>query len=251
MKGEKVVMNNDFLDKIQGKFRDIVNENELLEKEIIVSCGVLTPQEAIGDPGRGDFPIQKGKEKLMQAGFGNSYGQAFTDMPAVWQGKLGDLVTIPLTTNSNRAIFISGMNGVLKDLAMAEHTVHCKDQGLGRCSQELVTTIKKEFGQPRIALFGLQPAMAEALLKEFNLRIFDLDADNIGQTKFGIVIEDGICNLAQVEEWADIFLVTGSTLCNNSIGPFLEIKKPVIFFGTTIAGTAKLLGLKWFCPESV
>ncbi|NLL53085.1 MAG: hypothetical protein GX207_02680 [Peptococcaceae bacterium] len=241
---------NAFLRRVQESFKEIVVKNELNEKNIDVSCSVLTAQEAIGNPERKDFPIQKGKEKMMQACFGCSYGQAFTDMPNTFSGKVKELTTMSLETNYERAVFISGVNAVLRELNMADHTIHCKDDGPKACSSELAEMIEKEYGTPKIALFGLQPAMAEVLHKKFPLRIFDLDDDNIGQEKFGTIIENGMCEIADVEAWADLFLVTGSTVCNNSINNFLQLKKPVIFFGTTISGPAALLGLKRFCPQS-
>lgn len=239
-----------FLKKMQQDFGELVTKNDLIEKEISITCAVLTAQEAIGDPGRKDFPIQKGKEKLMQACFCDSLGQAFTDMPDVYRGKVRELVTMPLKTNADLARFTSGMNAVLRSLKMADNTIHCKDEGPKKCSLELAEKIEKEYGKPKIAMFGLQPAMVEVLADKFPIRVFDLDPDNIGQVKFGIMIENGICNMAEVEEWADLFLVTGSTICNGSIVHFLKIKKPVIYFGTTIAGAARMLGLNRFCPQS-
>ncbi|UWG98525.1 hypothetical protein LPY66_06910 [Dehalobacter sp. DCM] len=240
-----------FLEKLQKDFRELAEKNELGDQEITITCSVLTAQEAIGDPGREDFPIQKGKEKLMQACFGSSKGQAFTDMPNTFTGKMKDITTMPLNTNYDRAVFISGLNAAMRELKMADRTVHCKDDGPKQCSLELAEMIAKEYGNPRIALFGLQPAMADALSNHFQLRIFDLDDDNIGKEKFGTIIENGMCNIEEVEEWADLFLVTGSTICNGSIVSFLPIKKPVVFFGTTIAGAASLLGLKRFCPQAL
>ncbi|MEL7568864.1 MAG: DUF364 domain-containing protein [Dehalobacterium sp.] len=239
-----------YLEKIQKAFQELVTKNDLIEKEVTITCSVLSAQEAIGNPGRKDFPIQKGKEKLMQACFGDSLGQAFTDMPNVYRGKVKELAAMPLQTNSDRAIFISVINAVLRDLKIVNHTIHCKDDGPQKCSLELAAKIKKEYGTPLIALFGLQPAIVESLSDKFPLRVFDLDEDNIGKVKHGILIENGICDMEEIEEWADIFLVTGSTICNGSIVNFLKIKKPVIYFGTTIAGAAQLLGLNRFCPKS-
>ena len=49
--------------------------------------------------------------------------------------------------------------------------------------------------------------------------------------------------------WCDIALVTGTTMVNGTING-IETEKPVIFFGVTIAGPARLLGLAHFCPFS-
>ncbi len=64
---------------------------------------------------------------------------------------------------------------VLRELKIADHTLYCKDDDPQKCSLELAGAIEKEYGKLKIALFGLQPAIAEALSNLFALRIFDLD----------------------------------------------------------------------------
>jgi len=80
------------------------------------------------------------------------------------------------------------------------------------------------------------------------MRVLDLDPDNIGQTRHGAYIEGGEA-ADEVLEWADMLLVTGTTLANGSIDMFLT-NKPVIFYGTTIAGAASIMGWDRFCPCS-
>ncbi|NOQ33460.1 MAG: hypothetical protein GQ567_04585, partial [Methanosarcinales archaeon] len=65
---------------IQEKFEKIVADNNLSEEAVTVRAKPLTPEEAIGNPEGDDFPILKGKERMMQAEFRGSFGQAFTDM---------------------------------------------------------------------------------------------------------------------------------------------------------------------------
>ena len=84
-------------------------------------------------------------------------------MPDIFTGKIKDLTTMALNTNNERAVFISGLNAVMRELKMTDCTIHCKDDGPKKCSSELADMVEKEYGDPRIALFGLQPAMAEAL----------------------------------------------------------------------------------------
>jgi hypothetical protein len=236
--------------KLQSELAKLAEENGLSERDVEIICSVLTAREAIGDPERNDFPIQKGKEKMIQACFGSSCSQVFTDMPNIFTGRIKDLISMPLKTNYERAVFVSGLNAVLRELKMTDRTIHCKDDGPKKCALELAEMIEKEYGNPRIALFGLQPAMADVLSKKYELRVFDLDEDNIGKNKFGITVENGMCDLEEVEGWADMFLVTGSTLCNGSIINFLPVQKPVVYFGITVAGAASLLGWKRFCPQS-
>jgi hypothetical protein len=74
-----------------------------------------------------------------------------------------------------------------------------------------------------------------------------MDQDNIGQEKFGVVID----NPGRTSEnlgWCDIALVTGTTVVNDTIEQF-GATKPVVFYGVTISGAARLLGLNRFCPS--
>lgn len=243
-------MENDFCCTIQKKFKDLAVEYDLSGSNVTIEASVLTIKEAIGSPHRNDFPLQKGKEKLMQACCNGYYGQAYTDMPDNFSGTIKEIVSLPLKNNYQRAVLVSSFNAVLRSLDLCGNTIHCKDCQPEECSGKLVEMIKTTYGNPKIALFGLQPAMAEALAGKFDLRIFDLDPENIGREKFGVIMENGDCRIEGVEEWADVLLVTGSTICNGTLFCFLSLQKPVVFFGTTIAGTAAVFGLNHFCPES-
>ncbi|WP_158212348.1 hypothetical protein [Natranaerobius trueperi] len=41
--------------------------------------------------------------------------------------------------------------------------------------------------------------------------------------------------------------MTGSNLANGKICNFLDLDKQVIFYGTTVAGTAEILNINRFC----
>ncbi len=236
--------------KLQPFIDDILKDPALASAEVTVNCKELTPEEALGSPGRDDFPLQKGKEKLMQAEINGCSGQAYTDLPGNFTGSLKEALTLPPVNNYHRAVIIAALNAVCCKIKEATSTVHCRDQGPGECSKILLDTIAEKFGNPRIAVIGLQPAMVEQLARRFETRVFDLDPDNIGQEKYGVTIESGDYNLEQIEEWCDLLLVTGSSVVNGTIDPFLNRKKPVLFYGTTIAAPAAYLGLNRYCPVS-
>jgi hypothetical protein len=98
-------------------------------------------------------------------------------------------------------------------------------------------------------MVGLQPRMLEAFSREFEVRVTDLDENNIGQEKYGIIIGPPQRTKANLN-WCDVALITGTTLINNTIGEF-KTEKPVIYYGATITGPAHLLGLRHFCPYSL
>ena len=214
--------------------------------EVKVKVRTLTPQEAIGDPEHDDYPLIKGKERMMAAQFRGCQGQAFTDRFGDFEGCLADVAELELTNNFRRAVFIATLNAVLRARGTIDRTVHCKDEAPPQCAEKLAEMVAREYGSPKVALVGLQPRMAQALAKRFRLRITDMDRDNIGQEKFGVVVEGEEAN-PDMLDWCDLALVTGTTFSNASVSRMLG-DKPTVFYGVTVAGPAALLGLNRFCP---
>jgi len=233
------------LEILRENLARIVQQNNLGPEEIIVRAFPLSLEEAIGNPEDRDYPLITGRERLMQAEFKNSLGQAFTDMYGDFNGRLSDIMEMDLTNNFRRALFISSLNAITKHLGLITKTIHCKNEEPRECSYELVKYVEKNYGHPKIAFIGFQPRMVEALSSRFELKITDMDEDNIGTEKFGTII----CSPENIREhlnWCDIALVTGSTIVNNTIDQF-SVSKPVVYYGITISGVAKLLGLNHFC----
>ncbi|WMJ79735.1 DUF364 domain-containing protein [Clostridium sp. MB40-C1] len=239
----------DFYGELLEKFKDIVDKNNLLNEEINIKGRILTTEEAIGNPVRRDYPIIKGQEKLIQAEFKGEKGQAFTDMPGEFSGTISEIINRPINTNFDIAILISTLNAVCKYLKIIDRSVHCKDEEPEECAKKLVEYIKENYGNPKIALIGLQPAMLERLSQNFNIRVVDLDKAKIGKIKFGVEVENAEEKTEDVLNWCDIIMATGSTVTNDTIRKFFN-EKPVVFFGTTIAGAAELMNLHRFCPCS-
>ena len=236
----------DFYNDIKERFFNLIKEKELISSKVeVVSARTLTPQEVIGKPERDDFPLLKGKEVMIQADFNGGLGQAFTDMPGNYSGSLQEVLDLPLDNNFNRAVFISTLNAVLRYLNYISKTVHCKDKEPGECAAHLVDYVKERFGNPRIALIGMQPAMVETLAAQFEIRVVDLDPDNVGQRRCGVLIEDA-AHTKEILSWADVILATGTTVVNDTLTPLL-IEKPIIFYGVTIAGVAYLKGYEQYC----
>ena len=235
-------------DDLKSKVLKLCRENRLLEEKIHVRARTLTPEEAIGNPEGDDFPLQKGKERLMQAEFRDARGQAFTDRFGDFEGTLEEIFSMPLENNFRRAVFVAALNAVLRHLGLIEGTVHCRDQGPTECAAQMASYIEERFGRVKVTQVGFQPRIAEAMARTFPFRLLDLDPDNIGQEKFGVIVEGPDANDEAVD-WADLLLVTGTTLVNDTIGRFLT-GKPVIFYGTTIAGAASLMGWDRFCGAS-
>jgi uncharacterized protein (DUF4213/DUF364 family) len=231
---------------MKQELRRMIDENRWGSEMVRVTAMPLSPEEAIGAPEDQDYPILKGKERIMEAEFRGAKGHAFTDMYGNFSGTLIEVSTMVFKNNFRRAVFVSTLNAVMRYLRKVEGTIHCKDQDPPRCAQELVSDIRNRFGHPRIAMVGFQPRMVQALSKAFDIRVTDMDPDNIAQKKFGLVIgspQETAANLS----WSDLSVVTGTTVTNGTLLDFL-VEKPSIFYGVSIAGAAKLLDLVRFCP---
>ena len=236
----------DFYKDIKEEFFNLIKEKDLMSSKVaVVSARTLTSQEVIGRPERDDFPLLKGREVMIQADFKGSFGQAFTDTPGNYHGTLKEILDMSLDNNFERAIFISTLNAVLRYLKYISKTVHCKDKEPEECAAYLVDYVKERFGNPRIAFIGMQPAMVEALAAQFEMRVVDLDPDNVGQKRCGVLIED-VAHTKQILSWADVILATGTTVVNDTLTSLL-IEKPIIFYGVTIAGVAYLKGYEQYC----
>ncbi|NLO27139.1 MAG: hypothetical protein GX113_03005 [Actinobacteria bacterium] len=212
----------------------------------VVSARPLTPDEAIGRPERTDFPILKGKEFMMEARFRDCRGHAFTSEPGHFEGTIGEILGRPLLTDFDRALVVATANALLAHLGLTENTAHCRDDGPRQCADGIARYIRDRFGSPRLAIIGFQPAMIAALAPEFSVRVTDMDPDNIGQERAGVLIE-GVENTKEILDWADVLLVTGTTLANNTLDGLLSAK-PTVFYGVTIAGAAALFGYERYCP---
>lgn len=240
----------DFYCGLKESFERLLEENGLLKEEAHIYAKSLSPEEAIGITERKDFPILTGKDVMVEAQCMGAKGQAFTDAPAVFSGSLAEICRLDIEKNSHdRGIFIASLNAVMKYLGKLDCTVHCKGSGPEECAGEMVKTVKSRFGNPKIGLIGYQPAMLEALSREFSLRVLDLNPDNIGRIRYGVPVEDG--GDSELRETicaeADLVLCTGSTVCNGTITDFLPLGDKVVFYGTTAAGAAELMGLSRIC----
>ena len=215
----------------------------------------LMADEAIGAKAGPEFAVKRGKEVGIEATFNGARGQAFTDCPSAWTGTLNEALALDIANIRNRAILVATINAVLRSLHWVTATVHCRDEDPQRCGPQIARQLKERFGEKRVGLVGLQPAILKGLALGFgcgNVGAVDLNPENIGTWKVGVPIWNGATDLPRLVEWCGVGLATGSSLVNGSIDEiklrFDKAGKPLVFFGNTISGTAALLNLDRICP---
>ena len=220
-----------------------IRANGLSGRNISVRCKALSAAEAIGNPDHDDYPIIKGREVMVEAVFEGARGQAFADDYENADYLVDDLLDIDLGSNRRRAAFISGLNAVYRHLGLCGKTIHCRDAEPKDCAENLPEAIGD---RKRICLVGFQPRFLETLAARYDVRAVDMDPDNIGAEKFGVVVESPRMTDDAVD-WCDLVFATGSTVVNGTIDRFLDREKPVLFYGVTISAAARILGLRSYC----
>ena len=242
------------LDEANEKLQTIVADHSLGEETVKVAIGTLTAKQAIGSPTRQDYALLEGREVMIEAQFKGSYGQAFTDRPQEFTGHLKEVISLDLTSNSNRAIFVATLNAVMAHLGMATAVRHCHDEEPEECASEMAQYILTKYGKVKVGMIGYQPAILENLVRTFgadNVRCTDLNPKNVGSTKSDIEIWESRTETGRLVDWSDLLLVTSSTIVNNtydSIRAEADSKgKRLVIFGVTGAGVSVLLGLERLC----
>lgn len=228
--------------KLKDALRDAAEREGLIHETVQVECAPLTPEEAIGAPEHQDYPIQRGREVMLQVRVRGAIGQAFSRETVQRCMTLQQVLDLPLENDWQRAVVIACANAVFALLGLVDSTVHCRDQGPVRCAGKLSALTRGE----RVALFGLQPRFVEALATLGAVRCVDIDPAVVGTRVAGVAIEPPE-RTGEVVEWAERVLVTGSALVNDTFTPFLGVGKPLHIFGTTGAAMAHLLELPRYC----
>jgi hypothetical protein len=241
-------MAEEFIERLRNRAAEIWEEHGLLRERVDVRARTLSTQEALGDPEGDDFPLQKGKERMMEARVAAARGQAFTDMFGDFSGSLADIAAMPLENNFRRAVFTSALNASLRALGLVDRTVHCRDEGPSRCAVKLLEHLRERHAGERVLQVGFQPKFVAALSQAFPYRVLDLDRDNIGKTLHGALVE-GPEARQDALNWAELVLVTGSTAANGTLGDFLG-RAPVVVYGVSGAAACALLGLERFCASA-
>lgn len=198
-----------------------------------------------------EYALTKGKEVLVRSQIKNSYGDAFTDKPKTFKGKLKKIPELAQGDKSDKAIFFSALNATLNEHGKIETPVHCKQGDPIKCGKKLVEHILNKFGKEKIAHIGYHPGHLEACSKTFKNYLTDLNPENIGKQKFRITVQNGTKN-EEVIEKTDIACITSSSIVNGSLPQLLDWcekhnTEPIIY-GVSGVSAVKLLNLNGFCP---
>ncbi len=235
-------------------FAALVAQERLAALPIRISTRALSTEEAIGKPHYDDLPILRGKEVMIEAEFEGARGHAFTSAPAPWEGTLQDLLALPPDSDARRAILAAAMNAVLRSLGRIDRTVHCRDQDIERCGQEMAAQLRREFGAIAVGQVGYQPGLLAGLVRYFGpdrVRVTDFAHENVGREVNGVCIWDGDTRTEDLVRSSGLVLATGSVAANGTLDDILRLARasgvPLILYGVTAAAVCHLCDIRRLC----
>lgn len=258
------------LEKFFDKIQELMTEKGIIDQRVKVKAQALTPEQAIGNPDSDDYPILKGREKMMKTSLFvpvgdkkvSGIGQAFTDHYGDYEGTLKEIFDPESRRQNNfrRAIALAAANAFLQALDLIKGAIHCKDKGPGKCGEQVIDYIRgldklpsKRFNSipKKILVIGHQPRLIQNLstTDDFELKALDLDPDNFG-LKYGNCVIESPKNMAEYLVWCDMIFATGSTFVNDSAQPLVDSGKDLVFYGISGAGVCSLMDFERYCPES-
>jgi hypothetical protein len=244
-----------YIERSRRAFAELARDRGLSAAAVTVRARVLSSEEAIGRPGRRDYPLLKGKERMLEAAIEEARGNAFTDAPREFTGSVDELLALPLEDSRNRGLYVAALNAAFRHAGLVRGTVHCRDDDPERCARVIATRVEARLCWSRVGLAGCNPAIADELARRLGperLRITDLDPDRIGTERFGVPIWDGATRFGKLTEWADGVLVTGSTFVNGTFDALHDAieraGKLMVLYGVTAAAMARLFGFERLCP---
>jgi len=236
--------------QLKDKFLELINAAHLADER--VECSVLGP-DFVELPSN-EYALMKGKEVIVDCRIKGFHGQAFTDTPKSFNGRMADVVEFALGDSGEKAIFFATLNAVMRKLGLIERTVHCKGVDAEKCGYLLAEEILTKYGKVKLAHIGYQPGHVKATSAMFDtVYVTDLNPENIGKVKFGLKILDGSMNEDIIKK-VDVACITGSAIVNGTLFKLLELCEKYgvkyILYGVTIKGAAKIFGYDVFCPLS-
>jgi uncharacterized protein (DUF4213/DUF364 family) len=242
------------LARAREAFSSLIEQKRLSAHPVQVTTRALSTEEAIGRPKYDDLPLLRGKEVMIEAEFRGAKGHAFTAAPAPWEGALEELLQLPLGDNHHRAILTAAMNAVLRSLGEIDRTIHCRNEDIERCGEEMARKLRQEYGPISVGVIGYQPGLVVGLAQHFspgNVHVTDMLQENIGRCVHGIEIWDGMTRTDDLAKTSQLILATGSTAANGTLDGILglaeESRIPLVLYGVTGAAVCHLCGLRRAC----
>ncbi len=237
---------SELYDQIIERFCALPGVKEVLEETITIKAD--TEPEATLMP-EGDVPSPASRpEYRVTAEYKGAKGEAYTETPADFEGMIHDAVALSLGKDAIDARSVAAINAVMNHFGLCAGTFSDEPEAHQAYAEKICAEVIEKYGKNNIALIGYDGYIVKKFMDEgMVFWTLDRNPDNVTKDRFHhVIVNSGRYNREACFAWAKLLIVTGSTLCNGTILPYLESGADVKFYGITFAGVAKLLDLPWF-----
>lgn len=240
---------DDFYSNLIKKFQNLISDKKLFNEEVFISWKKIPDNKSVSRfCEKRIITTTVGEKILVEADFDGYKGEAVTDMPVSYCGRLRDILLLNTNSNRNRAILISALNAAMSYLYNDLKTIHCKKSANSQCAA-MICEYLNNIGCKKVFLIGTEPTIQEILRQYFEV-LFLYDKDERYTMKYNTHMLN-----ENFYKKADAVIASGSSIVNGSIVDIIanskKYNKKLYFYGTTIAGAANLLGLNRFCYKSI
>lgn len=228
-------------------FRELPGAADLL-CERVTATGSEEPEHTLRP--ENDVPSLAARpEYCVTAELCGKKGEAYTETPESFTGTLEEALQIPPSEKGISAVTLAALNAAMDCLSLAPGSFSEEPAQLAAYADALCRDVTERVGKEgKIVLVGYDGYIVKRFMEEgLTFWTLDRDPDHIAQDRFDHVVVNGARrNRESAFLWGDLFLVTGSSLCNGTAVHYLNSGKELLFYGITCAGAAKLLSLPWF-----
>ena len=241
-------------DQIISRFHELEGVSDLLNEKVSVSVSA-EPEKTLRP--ENDPPSTVARPEYcvtaVLSGPKEGRGEAYTETPVPFEGTLKEALAIPPTEEGISAVTISAINAAMNALGLTPGEFPEEAQFQASYADALCRFAMEKYGKEHLVLVGYDGYIVKRLMDEgLVFWTLDMNPDHIAQDRFDHVIVNGAKrNRESSFAWGNLFIVTGSSLCNGTIVHYLNSGKELLFYGITCAGAATLLDLPWFSPANI
>lgn len=236
----------DIYKNLIDKFYELPGVSDMLSQKISIK-GDSEPEPTLMPWNYIPFKDRR-PEYRVTAEFNGFRGEAYTELPMDFEGTLQEALCLPVSDKGIDARILASINAVMNSMELCAGVFPTTFDERRMYTDALYMHVSQNFGTSNIVLVGYDGYIVKKFVAEgVDFWTMDRDPDNISQDRFKhVIVNSAYYNRQACLEWGKLFIITGSTLTNGTIVQYLDQDKELLFYGITIAGAAKLLGLPWF-----
>ena len=240
--------NQEIYDKVIKEFCALPEVPEIMD-EVITATISVDPMDIMEVTENNERHLPSRSERRVEVNFRGTVGQAFTETPREFTGTIREVLERPFEGKGLDCVLVAMINAVMGHYDYIRGTCHCDRDGHESCGSKYRGYVQSLYEGAKIVIVGYQAFILRSLVHgKGTVWTMDRDYNNITKLRHdNVITNSGFENREAAKKWADLFICSGSMVCNGTLEQWIDTGVPTVFYGVTIAGVAKLLNLRRIC----